>query len=49
MLTISFPFTDRFWNSLRADYFPLTRDLNGFKSTVNGYHIRGNFFCLLFL
>ena len=31
----SFPRTPRFWNSLPAECFPLTYDLNGFKSRVN--------------
>ena len=30
-----FPCTARLWNSLPAEYFPLTYDLNDFKSKVN--------------
>ena len=30
-----FPRTPRLWNSLPAESFPLTYDLNGFKSRVN--------------
>ena len=31
-----FPHTARAWNSLSLDCFPLTYDLSGFKSTING-------------
>ena len=30
-----FPQTARLWNSLPLEYFPLTYDLNGFKSRIN--------------
>ena len=30
-----FPRTARPWNSLPIEYFPLTFDLNGFKSKIN--------------
>ena len=30
-----FPCTARFWNSLPIECFPLTYDLNGFKSRIN--------------
>ena len=30
-----FPHTARFWNSLLIECFPLTYDLNGFKSSIN--------------
>ena len=30
-----FPSTDRLWNSLPAEFFPLIYDLNGFKSISN--------------
>ena len=30
-----FPDTARLWNSLPIECFPLTYDLNGFKSTIN--------------
>ena len=30
-----FPCIARLWNSFTAEYFPLTYDLNGFKSRVN--------------
>ena len=30
-----FPRTARLWNSLPIEYFPLTYDLNGFKSRIN--------------
>ena len=29
----------RLYNSLPAEYFPLTYDLNGFKSRVNSHHL----------
>ena len=29
-----FPTTTKFWNSLPGEYFPLTYDLNGFKSKI---------------
>ena len=32
-----FPRTARLWNSLPMECFPLTYDLNGFKSTINRY------------
>ena len=30
-----FPRTDRLWNSLAIECFPLTFNLNGFKSRIN--------------
>ena len=33
-----FPCTARLWNYLSAECFPLTYDLNGFKSRVNRHH-----------
>ena len=33
----SFPRTVRLWKSLSKEYFPLTYDLNGFKSRINGH------------
>ena len=30
-----FPLTGRLWNSLPIECFPLTYDLNGFKSRIN--------------
>ena len=35
MSTVSFSRTPRFWHSLHAECFPLTYDLNSFKSRVN--------------
>ena len=35
MSTVSFSRTPRFWYSLHAECFPLTYDLNSFKSRVN--------------
>ena len=32
-----FPCTARLWNSLPIERFPLTYDLNGFKSTINNH------------
>ena len=32
-----FPHTCRLWNSLPIECFPLTNDLNGFKSRINSY------------
>ena len=31
----SFPYTARLWNSFPKECFPLTYDLNGFKSRIN--------------
>ena len=35
--TVFFPHTARFWNSLPIECFPLTYNLNGFKSRINGH------------
>ena len=32
-----FPHTARLWNSVPVECFPLTYDLSGFKSRINGY------------
>ena len=32
-----FPHTDRIWSSLPLDCFPLTYDLNSFKSKIDSY------------
>ena len=34
-----FPCTDRLWNSLPIELFPLTYDLSGFKSRINRHHL----------
>ena len=37
--------TDRLWNSLSIECFPLTYDLNGFKSRINRYFLTvGSFY-----
>ena len=37
MSIFSFSWTARIWNSLSIESFPLTYDLNGFKSRTNRY------------
>ena len=49
-----FPRTSRLWNSLPIECFPLTYDLNGFKSrhlltVLNRFPVCFNLFVLLFL
>ena len=39
-----FPRTTRLWNSLPIECFPLTYDLNGFKSRINKNPIKCRFF-----
>ena len=39
-----FPCTARLWNSLPIECFPLTYDLNGFKSRINKNPIKCRFF-----
>ena len=34
-----FPYTARLWNSLPIECFPLTYDLNGFKSRINKHFL----------
>ena len=38
-VNISFPHAVRLWNSLSIECFPLTYDLNGFKSRINRHHL----------
>ena len=42
-----FPHTARLWNSLPIECFPLTYDLNGFKSRINRHLL--SFICRFFL
>ena len=46
-----FPCKARLWNSLPIEYFPLTYDLNDFKSRffLKRFHVCFNLFVLLFL
>ena len=39
-----FPRTARRWNSLPTECFPLTYDLNGFKSRINRHLLTAGFF-----
>ena len=39
-----FPRTTRLWNSLPIECFPLTYDLNGFKSRINKHSLTVGFF-----
>ena len=43
MSTVSFSRTPRFWYSLHAECFPLTYDLNSFKSRVNRHPFNRHF------
>ena len=36
-----FPYTAKLWNSLPKECFPLTYDLNGFKSRINRHLFTG--------
>ena len=45
-----FPCTARLWNSLHIECFPLTYNLNGFKSRINRYLVTADFlYALIFL
>ena len=44
-----FPRTARLWNSLPIEYFPLTYDLNSFKSRINRHLLTVGFLCGDFL
>ena len=39
-----FPRTARLWNSLPIEFFPLTYDLNGFKSRINRHPLTAGSF-----
>ena len=39
-----FPRTAKLWNSLPIECFPLTYDLNGFKSKINRHNLTVRFF-----
>ena len=45
----SFPRTTRLYNSLPAEYFPLSYDLNDFKSRVNRHLLLAGYFYNVFL
>ena len=44
-----FPRTARLWNSLLIEYFPLTGELSGFKSTINAHHVADFLYTLIFI